>query len=274
MIWLKIFLLFLSCFLFRGVWSRLWASFFRKAAPESPIFNGVLYSALQQALQSSVDHALLQPWIQMRARETSKRIWLVRLGLSSLAGFILLLMIFAWAHFLGLRGTFIEISQFQRLSEPPIWLLWMGESSLVQLFTFAIFGVLGSLIWRRPFFGVAFVAVFIFTGAISIAGGVSWLLGERLGLKLVFWRRHQSEMLKNEVEWSLFMTGLTIFGSVVCGRALVEVLTQFGFSSSFIPSERFTLLLVTLLLWTVIEVFVSMAFYHFYWLKYKANEQR
>lgn len=273
MIWFKIFMLFLSCFLLRGIWSRLWVSFFRKPAPESPILSGVLFSMSQQILQPSVDHALLQPWIQMRARETSKRIWLVRLGLSSLAGFIILGMIWSWSYFLGLRGTFIELSQLQRLAEPPLWILWMGESSSVQLGVFAFLGFLGALIWRRPYFGVAFVAVFLFTGILSIAGGATWLLGERLGLKLIFWRRHQSEMLKNEVGWSLVFTVLTVLATSVFGRASVEMLTEAGFSSSFQPVDRYLLVTVTLLLWTFLEVFVSMAFYHFYWLKYKANEQ-
>lgn len=225
----------------------------------------MLFSSVQQVLQSSVDNALLLPWIQMRAREQSKRVWLVKLGLSSLSGFVLLAIIFGWTYFLGLRGHYLELTQLQSLAEPPVWALWLGESSWFHLAVFSVIGVLGALVWRRPFFGVAMTAIFLFTGLLSVAGAVSWLLGERLGLKLVFWKRYQSEMLRNEVPWSLAFTVLVILGSIFIYRPVV---------GSLLPVDRFVLFGVTLLLWTLLEVFLSMAFYHFYWLKYKTNEQR
>lgn len=269
MIWFKFFLLFLSCFLFRGIWTRLVDFFVRKPAPESSIPKMVIYSAIQQVFQPSVDNALVIPWLQMRARENSKQVWLVKLGLSALAGFILLVLIWFWIYFLGLRLTFIELSHLQRLAEPPAWSIWLGDQSPVTFFGMAVFGIATTLFWRRPFFNVAIAGILVFAGLISVAGAIVMLLAERLALKFVFRWKHNGEMLKNEVHWSLLFSTLILAASILWGRWLVTLVSQLGFENTFHPADRFELLTVTLLLWSLAEVVVSMAFFHFYWLKYR-----
>lgn len=274
MIFLKIFLVFLSCFLFRGIWSRLIDFFVREKVRETPLSIAFAVSILQQVLQPSMDRALLMPWIQMRARENSKRIWLLKLGLSSLSGFFLLGTLWSWTYFLGLRGSFIDLNFIQRMGEPPAWSLWMGDQSVTTFLALGLFGVFCALAFRRPFFGASVVAVLLFSGILSVAGGVCILLGERWGLKLLFRWKYTSEMLHHEMNWSLLWGSLVLLASAFWGRALVGVMAGFGFQNTFHPADRFVLLTVTLMLWCLIEALVSMAFYHFYWLKYQSNDIR
>ncbi len=272
MIWIKIFLVFLSCFLFRGIWSRLADYFVRKKVSEKPISKMLFFSALQQAFQASLDQALLLPWIQMRARESSKRVWLTKLGLSPLSGILLLAIIWFWIYFLGLRGTFIELNLVQTLSDPPSWVWWLGDQSISTLLVLLGFGIFSSVLLRRPFFGTAVAGVLIFSGLLSVAGGVCILVGERFGLKLLFRLKYRSEMLYREMDWSLVFGVLVMVACALWGRALVGLLSQVGFQNTFHPANRFELLTVTLLLWSVLEAFLSMAFYHFYWIKCQSND--
>lgn len=269
MIWFKIFLVFISCFLFLGIWTRLFASAQTPSVKNASLSKAFFLTLLQQILQPSLEQSLAQPLLQYRSRELSYRYFLLKVALAGLCGFPMILILWTWIYFLGLRGTFIEMFQIQTLSEPPLWSMWLGEVEWPQQLGLFLIGFIGTALVRRPFFAVSFVGVLTFGGVISIYGAVIALLGERCGLRWVNFKKLGELSPRKELVIALVLSIFMGVIFVLVGQPLVQLLVQLGLPLTFKPEDRLALITTALVLHLALESLVSLVIFHFYWLRYK-----
>lgn len=249
----KIFGLWIFFLLSRAVWEKL-----VRAADNIPVLHDLLVP--------TDDRGLVRAFCLYVWSELSRRIWLVRLALSSVHGSLFLLMQMIVIYQLGMRGFINDLSPVIRAESPADWIFFFGDPAVLNLSAMFALGLFLTLLFVRPLLVSTLALMLMFTGVLSVAGAFAMLVAERLAIHLIFFFAFRDRVKLMDLVPVVSVSAVTGVFAIFWSRDFMLSWGDLLGIAAFKPWDRFALLTFALVFVGVIETAVRCAFYHFYFI--------
>lgn len=226
----------------------------------------------QALLRPHFENHLLRHRILLSMRVEDRRTWLFALGASWLAGLLVLAALALLAHFSSYLNAFTWMWAGARRLEPPVWMFWLGDARASGLLFCALLGFLPSFVTGWGGWAWVLAPAGLFPGILSIAGGWSLVLGERLGLWVRACCLEGDRAIRKDL---LIRTGLALFFvvlSLATGSLLRDALREFFQEPGFNPWMRFVEWSAGLALFCAAETLSALIVFHFYFRAVRSEE--
>ena len=221
--------------------------------------KAVLGNLLSPRFESCL-HARM--WRHLEGLE-NRRQWLLFLGLSWLAGLLVLLAIFAAAYVTSYFNFWSWIFASARGEEPPMWIFWLGDARYQCLALAFVVGALPALISGWGFWMWFFVPIAVFPSVMSLPTAWMLILSERaaLWIRAIFMRT--SDWIRRDLYLRTGIALLMILALGLTGPAFREWV-QFWTGAQMRPDLRVLQVLLGLGLLIAAETILVMGVMHFY----------
>lgn len=215
-------------------------------------------------LAPSDDRGLVQSWCRYVWQECSRRTWLLCLGLSSLHGRLFLLLQAVVIYQLGMQGLLNDLSPVIRAESPDPWIFFLGDPSLFNVTVILLIGAVLTFLFVRPLLVSTIALILVFNGVLSLAAALAMLAAERLAIRTMFFASFRSRVKMTDILPVWVVSLGTVLFAVFWARDFFLSWGEVLGLLSFKPWDRFVLLGVGVVLVSVVEVFLLLGFYHFY----------
>lgn len=195
-----------------------------------------------------------------------RRVWLMRLGLSPLGGLLTLILQGGIIYGLSYSGLLITLAQQGMGQEPAGWVFWAASSGLEVVLVQAVVAAVLALLFRIPYLVSCAAWALAFPGFISVLGFAAVILAERWALRLLLILKDPLTRQPAQREWiwcfvlqTLSLGALLSLGLVVKEQWSLLIAPM----SEFHPDFRFVTGYILVVVFVVLEVFLSMTALHF-----------
>jgi hypothetical protein len=149
---------------------------------------------------------------------------------------------------------------------PPMWILTLGDTSVISLGILSILSALLSFSLGVSGMGLIFCSLALFAGVLSIQGALLILFAERLGLWIHVLIRSQAHPVIHRDLWIRVTIAILLFiNQFVFGNWVIDLVRlNLRFEYSHLGS-RFFQFGYLYFMWAALETLISLIGFHFYW---------